>query len=77
MSPCSEGLNKNEPPHGLCSVEMGEECLKLQESLLLKIGLLPPTSLGNRVPPPVPFPEAQNSKTTQGQIHEELKLTHK
>ena len=42
VSPCSGGLKENEPPHGLCSVEVGEESLKLQESLLLKIGLLPP-----------------------------------
>lgn len=77
MSPCSGGLKKNEPAHGLCSVEVGEESLKLQESLLLKPELLPPTSLGNGVLPPVPFPEAQNSKTTQRQIHEELKVTHK
>lgn len=42
VSPCSGGLNENEPPHGLSSVEVGEESLKLQESLLLKIGLLPP-----------------------------------
>lgn len=77
VSPCSGGLSKNEPPQGLCSVVVGEESLKLQKSLLLKPELLPPTSLGNGVPPPVPFPEAQHSVTKTRRAESDAQIVAK